>query len=442
MDHSSRIHGSYQDSGHHVDSVLNHGASVETHPQSADIDHSVYTISPVEVARNAARSSSGLDFGHESDDLENAILEPHGSADMLKDIGGSASPAAGPLPVSGEESLPFLVREDSQALPSLDASAGPNTGCLGGHSVELELEPSPQAKKQKRKSRKRKQFFDASLVLTNEEMKRQLDDTGGIVRKRQKLPRSAFDNWMFLKNTQKEQIFDGPLLPGICIKLQEILDRTIPTQVNAAPPNSVDDMDVEIERARDDGTHAEAIFEPMPSPSEREEPSLVHPSDSSVPRTTITPEPEVQWRPEILTSYEQLEPGTSPADIGEALVPEMAHSPEVPGLQQSPVEDLLFLDTESTPSGQGTSELDTMSARTRLVANFFKEQSPMTQLSDDRSGQLSLTTILQGKTRKQCARMFFETLVLKTCDLVDVNQEEAYGDILVTLTPSLSKSTL
>ncbi|CAA6662254.1 unnamed protein product [Spirodela intermedia] len=369
---------------HHVDSVLNHGASVETHPQSADIDHSVYTISPL-----------GLDFGHESDDLENAILEPHGSADMLKDIGGSASPAAGPLPVSGEESLPFLVREDSQALPSLDASAGPNTGCLGGHSVELELEPSPQAKKQKRKSRKRKQLFDASLVLTNDAQA-------------EKLPRSAFDNWMFLKNTQKEQIFDGPLLPA-----SRNIGENHSYSSQRRPSHSVDDMDVEIERARDDGAHAEAIFEPMPSPSEREE-------------TAITPEPEVQWRPEILTSYEQLE----------HLCQKWLTLPK------SPSTDLLFLDTESTPSGQGTSELDTMSARTRLVAHFFKEQSPMTQLSDDRSGQLSLTTILQGKTRKQCARMFFETLVLKTCDLVDVNQEEAYGDILVTLTPSLSKSTL
>lgn len=46
------------------------------------------------------------------------------------------------------------------------------------------------------------------------EMKKQLDDTSGIVRKRRKLPCSAFDNWMFLKNTQKEQMFNGPLLPG------------------------------------------------------------------------------------------------------------------------------------------------------------------------------------------------------------------------------------
>lgn len=103
---------------------------MEVPPQSADIDHGAYSMSPVEVARNAARSSSGLDFSHESDDLEHAILEPHGGAGILKDRGGSASPAAGLLPVSGEESLPFLARENSQALPSLDASAGPNTtGC-------------------------------------------------------------------------------------------------------------------------------------------------------------------------------------------------------------------------------------------------------------------------------------------------------------------------
>lgn len=133
-------------------------------------------------------------------------------------------------------------------------------------------------------------------------------------------------------------------IEGMCIKLQEISERAKPALVNAVPPSSVDDMDVEIERARDDGAHAaEAMFESMPSPSEREEPSPVHPSDSSVPRTVITPELEVQWRPEIPTSYEQLDPGTSPVDLGEPLVPEMAHSPEVPRLLESPVEVSLLL---------------------------------------------------------------------------------------------------
>ena len=48
----------------------------------------------------------------------------------------------------------------------------------------------------------------------------------------------------------------------------------------------------------------------------------------------------------------------------------------------------------------------------RAVAQYLKRQSPVTPSSDDRSEYLTLNKILKGKTRKICARMFFETLVI------------------------------
>jgi hypothetical protein len=47
----------------------------------------------------------------------------------------------------------------------------------------------------------------------------------------------------------------------------------------------------------------------------------------------------------------------------------------------------------------------------RGVAKYLKEHSPTIPLSEESSGDISLTSILQGKTRKLCARMFFETMV-------------------------------
>jgi len=47
----------------------------------------------------------------------------------------------------------------------------------------------------------------------------------------------------------------------------------------------------------------------------------------------------------------------------------------------------------------------------RGVAKYLKEHSPIIPLSEESSGDISLTSILQGKTRKLCARMFFETMV-------------------------------
>ncbi|WOG86427.1 hypothetical protein DCAR_0205631 [Daucus carota subsp. sativus] len=57
---------------------------------------------------------------------------------------------------------------------------------------------------------------------------------------------------------------------------------------------------------------------------------------------------------------------------------------------------------------------------------------------DHQSINVSLDTILEGKRRKVCARMVFVTLVLKTCSLVDVKQENPYGDVVLTVTPQLS----
>ncbi|XP_021912279.1 sister chromatid cohesion 1 protein 3 isoform X1 [Carica papaya] len=78
-------------------------------------------------------------------------------------------------------------------------------------------------------------------------------------------------------------------------------------------------------------------------------------------------------------------------------------------------EDLSFLEAENnTPTdSQASQGVGSLSARTRAVAQHLKSQS----------GDLSLNKILEGKTRKVCARMFFETLVLKNHGLVDVQQD-------------------
>lgn len=46
----------------------------------------------------------------------------------------------------------------------------------------------------------------------------------------------------------------------------------------------------------------------------------------------------------------------------------------------------------------------------RAVALFFKDHVPSPS-SDEQPGKFSLNRILEGKARKQAARMFFETTV-------------------------------
>ncbi|XP_024378145.1 sister chromatid cohesion 1 protein 4 [Physcomitrium patens] len=86
------------------------------------------------------------------------------------------------------------------------------------------------------------------------------------------------------------------------------------------------------------------------------------------------------------------------------------------------------------------------SARTRAVGGYLqgvfaglaggaeireKEQSP----------KIGLDYTLRGKTRKEAARLFFETLVLKTKDYVDVEQPQPYGEIYISAQPKLMKAS-
>ncbi|KAI7740780.1 hypothetical protein M8C21_030198 [Ambrosia artemisiifolia] len=88
---------------------------------------------------------------------------------------------------------------------------------------------------------------------------------------------------------------------------------------------------------------------------------------------------------------------------------------------------------------RGTPEPGSLLPRTRGVAKLIKEKSSATPSTSDSLGSVSMNSILEGKTRKICSRMFFETLVLKSCDLIDVKQDEPYGDITLKVTPMLSK---
>lgn len=47
----------------------------------------------------------------------------------------------------------------------------------------------------------------------------------------------------------------------------------------------------------------------------------------------------------------------------------------------------------------------------RGMAKYLREHFPVVPNVGGQSGNISLDHILEGKTRKHCARMFFETLV-------------------------------
>ncbi|KAL3615388.1 hypothetical protein CASFOL_041049 [Castilleja foliolosa] len=347
-------------------------------------------------------------------------------------------------------------------------------------SPEMEIQASPVV--QPKVTRKRKQFFDESTVMSNKYMKNLLNDTSNIRRARRDCASSSLAIWKqnSTLRLRKDDIIFEPFINGACADLLAIynddlisakfrFDTTANTEENQEtsadqPPLSSRDGDIEIEILRNND---------RVSP-ERDIPPLTTTLPSPGGRSYFTPEKSNQ----DLQSEQHMETtggddgllttgGVGPSENleSEMETPDMSYDrgfyyentalSDIHELVPSSG-DLGFLDQDdNSPAGHEgtpeigmfsknleTPELQALSSRTRAVAQYLKRQSSVTPIlenSDESQEVLSLNKILEGKPRKICTRMFFETLVLRTHGLVDANQENPYSDITLKVTPKLSK---
>ncbi|XP_010558576.1 PREDICTED: sister chromatid cohesion 1 protein 4-like isoform X2 [Tarenaya hassleriana] len=78
------------------------------------------------------------------------------------------------------------------------------------------------------------------------------------------------------------------------------------------------------------------------------------------------------------------------------------------------------------------------SSRTRAVAKYL--QTLFDKETESGKNVVVVENLLAGKTRKEASRMFFETLVLKTKDYIQVEQAKPFDSIKVKPRPKLMKS--
>ncbi|GAV85699.1 Rad21_Rec8 domain-containing protein/Rad21_Rec8_N domain-containing protein [Cephalotus follicularis] len=238
--------------------------------------------------------------------------------------------------------------------------------------------------------------------------------------------------------------------PGVAQSTAPATEANPETRVAQSPP-TVPENDMEIERLRDDGYHDDFNLPSYFMPSNLRNDDFTPTSTNSLGLESVAQAGAstgtVLATPEIAAST-----GTYGSDFEtprtffeDQLGLENTGLSDIPELRScGEAEDLYFLETDNnTPTGTQTSlGVESLSVRTRAVAQYLLRQSSITPVAEDRSGDLSLHKILEGKRRKLCARMFFETLVLKSYGLVDVQQEQPYGDITLKLTPILSKAQI
>ncbi|XP_031371624.1 sister chromatid cohesion 1 protein 3 isoform X2 [Punica granatum] len=397
----------------------------------------------------------------------------------------------GPSPVDQQRLGQQSSGSDREAPENFDGdnSLGPNL-VIGSSPPQMNIRPSPQVEQQPQpRQRKRKQFYDGVVVLTNGFMRKALNDTSDILRKR-KPNSSLLDLWKLSKRQRKEQIFDHPLITGMCedlvaasnkeyvsnkacsIRSAEVPPEALVTEDSTAPfteecipdktvvssPDGDQALDLEIERLRQHdesgtgpGTFHGFVSSPPrsgPSSSRRSEFTPFSDNDmsllSEIPQSTAVRSDD-QSLPDL---------GMSTGSFGSDLDTPIPFSEERFGLGENRLSDIQELDTaeeelnflevdDASPCGSwGGQGGESLSVRTRAVAQYLKKQSPTASVAEGQSENLSLNKILEGKKRRLCARMFYETLVLKSYELVDVQQEEPYGDISLKLTPTFSKAQL
>ncbi|KAL0396514.1 UNVERIFIED_CONTAM: Sister chromatid cohesion 1 protein 3 [Sesamum calycinum] len=359
-------------------------------------------------------------------------------------------------------------------------------------SPEMEIQPTPPVAQRIVKKRKRKQYFDKSPVLSNKHVKKALDDTSDTRRNRRNCPLSSLA--IFKQNMRLQLKKNGltcqPCVTGCCPALLSLYEEgniSVHHMVTTekTPQETVDQA---LSPSHDSDREIEVLRNNEGASPDRFMPSFSKAVPSPHGRSYFTPEnSSLGFQSERLETTEgdgalpTSDMGTSPRDLDSEMrtpdtfygkgLPERTALSDIPELVSS-AEDLGFLEkmtilllTESktcclssflcvligsqgTPEfgifsyNQGTPELQALSSRTRAVAQYLKKQSSITPTSgnsEESSEDLSLNKILEGKPKKICARLFYETLVLKNYGLVDVHQENPYDNISLKVTPKLSK---
>ncbi|KAL3537342.1 hypothetical protein ACH5RR_000708 [Cinchona calisaya] len=417
-------------------------------------------------------------------DQGNDVLEPDRVLEelIMRDKEAS-SPVVREILALGGPSVPSHQPEEPQSVASERVHESFDLHIALEHSsprLAICITPPNEQSRAKQRKRRRQFYFDENTVLTNKSMKKALEDSSYLLRKTRNCPSSSLDIWKLENRLKKECVFLEPLMTGLSADIDSIYKNEV---VSSKPhlvtlegphpqprvkqsPTHGDHSEMEIEHLRDYEGPAggSPMFEILPSLSRfGPSPSMSMPSiirtDESTPATMnvgsesdwleTTIGTDVQPTPDLAASSGLFgtDSETPATRLSKALGVENTVLSDIPEMANS-AGDLSFLEQDdNTPGGclgtpesghltkeqRGAPEFDKLSARTRAVAMYLRRQSSITPNSEELSRSLSLNSILEGKNYKICARMFSEMLVLKNYELVDVKQEDSYGDITLKL---------
>ncbi|TYI83059.1 hypothetical protein E1A91_D05G264900v1 [Gossypium mustelinum] len=351
---------------------------------------------------------------------------------------------------------PLSVTLDTNPLSMLRDASGATT-------PHFMLIPTPAKRERARFSRKRKCLFDEVIVFPNDIMRQWIKDASDLVSKGGKDGHTALGArrpWIsslpqgFLEPSvpcasELKSIYSGKRLR--ILKSVNIIKP--PEQMDTSEPSAVDGSFEQAEltpatvEMRDPPVMLNLSKSPLFDGSSEQ--AGIAPQTPSRQSTSLVVGEQTEIAPQTPVLYSKsLRPFGSPKDlkfynldVGPENVDPIQSMEKEPSLNEivekesslNKNEDLdLNLDMHSNEDdNQGQ---DGWSSRTRMVAERL-QMSFLDQREKKEEEKVNLSQLLEGKTKKASVRLFYEILVLKSTGLVDVQQEEAFSDIVVVKGP-------
>ncbi|XP_002989794.2 sister chromatid cohesion 1 protein 3 [Selaginella moellendorffii] len=359
--------------------------------------------------------------------------------------------------------------EDEQPLPSTPVSRsdanspGAQRFPDGDETPAFGVVETPVPSRKNNTPRKRKQAYDMQVTLSESYMKDMLNDSSDLRRVRRKV--SPKEIWIFQKERLGKRTLSTPSVDGLCSRLEQLYDRVFnPKRLKASAPNvtfAADGADVETTPVQDRTKVQSPPKSPLatpqspggvsPAPVRSPEQSPLEVRNPSPQQLYAIPEmPEVEAPTPIIPDSGGGETGAFEDRVSEQIQKHHEDNSKqaeeyhdtvqtdhdkntVPREFPPPIDSSYLLASNGTDLVGSQSE--GWSERTRAIAQFLRATFDTAV-----KRPVTLNKLLTGKTRKEAARMFFETLVLRTNDYITVEQKSAYEDISIHYRPKLMKA--
>ncbi|KAG6659686.1 sister chromatid cohesion 1 protein 2 isoform X1 [Carya illinoinensis] len=280
-------------------------------------------------------------------------------------------------------------------------------GASGTSTPEFIL--TPLTRERARISRKRKCLIDETIVLPNKVLRQSIHDASDLVSKRKKTAHNGLAVWKASRIFSLPQGFLEPLMPCISSELRSLFyTKKLKILESAETMNNPEKFDTK--------------ESPTVGGSDKVAESF---SVGRSEQIAIAPKTPVKCST-LIRSFES--PDNANNVNSGRLGSSFGSVEKEPPPSKDQELDLSLMNEEIHSCGADNTELYGWSGRTRIAARYLYKN-----FFNGKKGRekeiVSLSQVLEGRTKKESARLFYEMLVLRTTGYVDVKQDNAYGDI-------------